>query len=237
MRGVYQNPPEEDRTPALLRQRSDEAGTLSVSNVSLIKFVAMAVIVAAVAIALLAFREYRKQQKEADRAYTQMIRLEDRAVAARKAIAALEDAEVREQNYVLTGETAYLETYKRSIGEWQDEIGVLEVQTGKGPLLPLVQDISKAGDRVVSELALIVSLYDAGSRDKALDRIRKSAGIAYLDQARETTRKIEEMNDEDASKAYAQFRPRQPLRRLGISVAGLLCLTLVSAGLLFLKSR
>ncbi len=196
----------------------------------------MALIVTAVAIALLAYREYRNQQKEADRAYTEIIKLQDRAVAARKAMAALEAAEVSEQNYVLTGETVYLEAYKTDIAEWRDELAVLQVQTEKGPLLPFVHEISQTGDRVVSELARIVSLYDGGARDKALDRIRNSAGIVYLDQARETMGKLEQMDDEDASRAYSRFR-LQRLHRLGISVAGLFCLTLAGACLLVLKSR
>jgi len=202
-----------------------------------IKLVGLALIIAAVGIALLAVREYRRQRREGDRAYTEMIKLQDRAVAARNAVAALEDAEVREQNYVLTAETSYLEAYKSSIAEWQDDVGVLEVQTENGPLLPLVHEISKAGDRVVSELAEIVSLYDGGSREKALDRIRKSAGIVYLEQVRETTRKIEEIDDQDVNRATAKFRQLSPLLRLGESVAGLFCLTLVGAFILIFESR
>src|ERR1700712_5726482 len=76
-----------------------------------IKLVALSLIVAGAAIALLALREFRRQQSEADDAYSQVMQIQDRAVASRRAIAALEDAELREQNYVLTGEVVYLEAY------------------------------------------------------------------------------------------------------------------------------
>ena len=223
--------------PKVDAKNSPPADTLCIENVSLvIRLIAAALIIAAVGIALLAFREYRRQQAADERTYTELIKLLDRAVAARRAIAALEDAEVREQNYVLTGETVYQEGYKRSIGEWKDEVGVLEVQTAKGQLLPLVREVSEAGDRVVSELALIVSLYDGGSREQALERIRKSAAIVYLDEARETMGEIENIDDTDANIAFGKFRHLQPLRRLWISVAGLVCTSLAAAGLLFANS-
>jgi hypothetical protein len=185
-----------------------------------ITLVPLLLIVAGAAIALLALREFRKEQSEADQTYAQVMRIQDRAVASRRAIA-----------------TVYLEACKSSLAEWQDEVGVVEIQSGSGPLAPLAKEISAAGSHVVGELALIVSLYDGGSRDKALDQIRKSASIVYLDQAREITRKLQEIDDGDANAFSFRLRSRLRLRRLISAVAGLFCLMFVGACLLLLKSH
>ena len=60
--------------------------------------------------------------------------------------------------------------------------------------VPLVQEFSKSGTRTLSELAMVVSLYDRTGRDAALERIRKSSGIVYLDQARNSVAKIQDVD-------------------------------------------
>jgi CHASE3 domain sensor protein len=50
------------------------------------------------------------------------------------------------------------------------------------------------GKRTLSELALVLSVYDKSGRDAALDRIRKSSGIVYLDQARTSVTRIIEVD-------------------------------------------
>jgi hypothetical protein len=56
-----------------------------------------------------------------------------------------------------------------------------------------ITDFSQAGTRPVSELALIVSLYEKNGCDAALERIRKSPGIVYLDHARNNVAKIRDI--------------------------------------------
>src|ERR1700678_3159787 len=94
-----------------------------------IRIAAALLIVSAAGIALFALREYRRQKDTSDLVYTRSIRLMDAVTANRTAIAALQNAEVQEQNYILTGETSYSEAYAASVTEWQDAVGVLGVQT------------------------------------------------------------------------------------------------------------
>jgi CHASE3 domain sensor protein len=198
-----------------------------------IPFIAAFLLISAVIAAAFAFREYRRERNGSQNVYTRSIKKHDIVDSARNAISALQDAEVREQNYILTGETAYSEAYARSIRDWQDESGTLALVAEHDPALPLVQELSKAGERTVKELALIVSLYDTGSRDKALDRIRKGAGIVYLDQARDLTVKILDVDDK-------QVDPGNRLRilnRLAEAVAALFILTLIGALLLIFQTR
>jgi CHASE3 domain sensor protein len=204
---------------------------------SKIQTVAVLLIVIAIITVLFAAREYRRESNSSQLAYTQSVKLHDIEDGARNSLAALQDAEVREQNYILTGETVYSEAYAASVRDWQDEIGTLALVAEHDKALSLVQDLSKDGDRTIKELALIVSLYDEGSRDKALDRIRKGAGIVYLDQARDSTRKILQARSEAANQNSRVTNAIQTLRRLAASVVALFCLTLAGAVLLMFETR
>ena len=204
-----------------------------------IRIAAALLIVSAAGIALFALREYRRQKDTSDLVYTRSIRLMDAVTANRTAIAALQNAEVQEQNYILTGETSYSEAYAASVTEWQDAVGVLGVQTANRGIGNLVQDLSKAGDRTVAELASIISLYDGGSRDKALDRIRKGSGIVYLNQARDISAQVGADSNEalGAQLSLSAFSGARPVRRIAGAVAGLFCLMVIGASLLFLTTR
>src|ERR1700721_3145849 len=92
-----------------------------------IQTVAVLLIVAALVIVLFAAREYRRERNSSQLGYTRYVKLHDIDDSARSSLAALQDAEVREQNYVLTGETVYSEAYAASVRDWQDEIGTLEL--------------------------------------------------------------------------------------------------------------
>src|SRR5579863_4031542 len=158
--------------------------------------IGFAVLLLAAAVVTLAFavRIYRRDRNAFPLLYTRSVKAHDIVDAARNALAALDDAEIREQNYVLTGETVYSEAYTDDIRKWQDEFAVLDLVARKDAAAPLVEDLSKAGTRTLAELALVVSLYDKRGRDTALDRIRKGAGIVYLDQARSSVAKIQDVD-------------------------------------------
>ena len=130
------------------------------------------------------FREYRSYRASSNLVYTRSVKKRDIVDAARNALSALTDAELQEQDYALTGETVYSEAYAGDVRTWGDESAALGLVARNDPAKALVDDFSKAGAQAMSELALVVSLYDNKGREAALDRIRKSSGIVYLDQAR-----------------------------------------------------
>jgi CHASE3 domain sensor protein len=194
---------------------------------------ALLVMAAAAATLTLAILEYRRAGNVVGLMYTQSVKKRDIVDAARNALSALNDAELRAQNYVLTGETVYSEAYADDLRAWQDESASLVLVARNDPATPLAQDLSKAGTRTLNELALVVSLFEKSGRDAALERIRSSAGIVYMDQARNSVVKILEVDGRDVDGTYRLInRALSSFRRLA-AVGGVLFL-LVAACILLL---
>jgi CHASE3 domain sensor protein len=212
---------------------------MSINVTRRIRTGAALVLVAAVAAIALEVRQYRRDRDSYQRIYTRAVKQRDIADTARNAISALQDAEIREQDYVLTGETSYSEAYADDVRIWQDESGTLELLAEHDPAAPVIQNLSKNGTRVLNELALITSLYDKGSRDAALDRIRKGSAIVYLEQARDQVANIKQLDGlaaDEADQLLARTTLRSELRLAGGAVA-LFFLTLAGIFLLILETR
>jgi CHASE3 domain sensor protein len=201
-----------------------------------IQTAAILLLIAAVGMLALVIHEYLRDRDACQLLYTRSVKKRDIVDAARNAISALNDAELREQNYVLTGETLYSEAYADDIRTWQDELASLQLVARNDPATPLVEDFSQAGTRTVSELTLVVSLYEKSGRDAALERIRKSSGIVYLDQARSNVAKIQEI-DGGANDLTRQMvtRTLSYFRRLAAGAAALFFLTVTGTLFLMLK--
>jgi CHASE3 domain sensor protein len=201
----------------------------------LFRSIAALLLIAAALTSGYAARVYSRDKERAKTGYTQLIKQHDIVDAARNAFNALQDAEVREQNYVLTGETTYSEAYAHSIRDWQDEVGTLVLVAQNDPATPLAREMATAGDRTVKEIAAIMALYDEGAHEKALDRIHKSSGIVYLDQAHESMAKII-----DLARIPYQANTTARLgteRRLVECIGALFGSTFVAAALLFFAVR
>src|SRR5271170_6499246 len=82
---------------------------------------------AAIATIVLAGREYRRDKDACQLLYTQSVKMRDIVDNANNALSALIDAGIREQDYVLTGETVYSEAYADDIRNWRDEYAALEL--------------------------------------------------------------------------------------------------------------
>jgi CHASE3 domain sensor protein len=196
-------------------------------------------LVAAVAVLALVALVYRRDRNYYQKIYTQAVKQRDISDTARNAVSALQDAELREQDYVLTGETTYSEAYADDIRAWQDEIGTLELLAQHDPAASMVQELSKNGTRVLNELTLIFSLRDGGSRNAALERIQKGSGIVYLDQARDLVTRIQRLDGAAADMAN-QTLIKAALRshlRLAAAALALFCLTLAGTLLPILGRR
>ena len=140
-------------------------------------------LIASIATILLLIRQYRFGMNRVRAAYATVVNNHDILDSARKAFASMNDAELRAENYVLTGETVYLEAFKEDQRTWEDESGTLDVIARKGHLQALSQDFTRFGKRTMDELAAVVALYEKSGRDPAIDRIQRSSSIVYLDQA------------------------------------------------------
>lgn len=200
--------------------------------------VAALLLIAAVATLGLVLRKYRRDSDEWQLLYAHSVKRNDIVDAARNALSALISAEIHEQDYVLTGETVYSEAYAEDVRDWQDESAALELVAKNDPATVLAQDFSKAGKRTLDELAQVVSLYEKGGREAALDRIRKSSGIVYLDQARDIVVKIREVDGggfygttEIITRAVSSFR------RLAAGASALFLLSVAGTLLLIVETR
>jgi CHASE3 domain sensor protein len=201
---------------------------------------AVLVLVAAVAAMVLIGREYRRDTAECRLLYTRSVKMRDVVDAANNALSALVDAGIREQEYVLTGETVYSEAYSDDIRNWRDEYSALElVAANDSATTPLVKDFSKAGARVLAELDLVLSLYDKNGRDAAVDRIRKSTGVVYLDQARNSVAKIQEIDGAELDRTNRRLTTLSvsSLRRVAAAGGALFVLTVAATLLLILEVR
>jgi CHASE3 domain sensor protein len=194
--------------------------------------------VAAVAVLGLVVREYRRDSDACRLLYTLEIKKRDIVDAARNALAALEDAEVQAQDYALTGETVYKVAYIKDTQTWQDESGALGMVGVNDPATPLAQDLSKAGTRTLNELAAIVSLCEESGRDVALDRIRQSSAIVYLNQARDSLAEIQQV---DGGPGDGNQRLTNTVvssqRRLTAGASALFALTMAGTLLLIVELR
>jgi CHASE3 domain sensor protein len=199
---------------------------------------AVVLLIASAATLVLMISEYRRGSDGSRLLYTRSVKKKDIVDDARNALAALSDAELRVENYILTGETVYSEAYAEDIRSWQDESGSLLLVATNDPATVYAQDLVKAGTRTVSELAALVSVFEKSGRDPALDRIRKSAAIVYLDQARNSLAKIEEFDGGPVDLTMPIIiRSLASLRRLAEGGVALFLLAVAGAVLLVLEIR
>jgi CHASE3 domain sensor protein len=202
-----------------------------------LRVVAALLIVAALGVAVFAARSYLLERDYYRIVYTRLIEFQDIVDTARNALAALEEAEIHGQNYVLTGESAYSKAWVEDSRAWQDETATLALMAEHDKALPFVKDLTSTGDRVLKELSAVVALYDGGSRDKALDSVRKGPGVGDLERARDLTAKVVLAGRIEASGASRAITNGIRRRRLAASVAALLGLTLIGAVLLIFETR
>src|SRR4051794_27130341 len=107
-----------------------------------IQFAVAAILLAALSLLVFVLREDRRQRNRLMQLYTQAVKAHDISESAHKTMSFLNDAALREQSYVVTGQTIYSEAYAQDIQNWQDEFGTFQLIAGKGPTGPLIRDLS-----------------------------------------------------------------------------------------------
>jgi CHASE3 domain sensor protein len=193
----------------------------------------------ALAVMLMALREYRRSRDASRLLYTQTIKASDILDAARNAISALADAEVRADSYVATGVTVYSEAYADDIRVWQDESGALALVAAKGVAGSFIQEFSQAGNRTVDELNVIMALREKQGREAALERSAKASAVAYLDKARMIANAIQMNSGGSAITLNRTFIDRTvaAIDRLTLTAVLLFFVTLASVILSFFLAR
>ena len=206
-------------------------------RIGIVKGLAIVLFLGSVGVLALVVREYRRDSEECSRLYAQVTKRRDILDAARNSLHALEDAEVQAQDYVLTGETVYSEAYGKDVHRFQDESATLELIASGDAAAPFGKQLSAAGTRTIDELAAIVSLHDGSGRDPALDRIRKSSAIVYLNEARDCLGRIVEAVGGDEGNTQGTKLGLFAQKRLAELAAVLFAVVLVQTIFVIVRKR
>lgn|GEM_PF-3405295 len=201
--------------------------------------VAALLLIASVAMAAFEVYVYRRDRDYLKLLYAQSVNIHDMRDASRNAVTALQDAEIHGADYILTGRAASREAYRNSARDWQDESGTLEVLAEHDPAIVPIRDLSKTGTGMLDELAATVSLYDGGSHEAALDRLRKSPGVGDLEHVRDQMAKIDKLdikalNANDHSRTNVAILS---MRRILRGAGALFCLAFAGISLLLWQTR
>jgi CHASE3 domain sensor protein len=204
----------------------------------IIRISAGVLLLGALATMVLVVRQYRWGRSGMESSYTSDVKKRDIIDAARNAFGALTDAELRAEGYALTGETIYSESFSKDLRDWEDESGTLEVIAENDPAAPMARELRKAGKQTMDELSAVVALYDKAGRDPALDRIRKTSSIVYLDKTRELVKQIVDADgDGTESGRPLMLRGTSMVIRLTEYAVGLFVMALAAIILVFAAAR
>ncbi|HUO02968.1 MAG TPA: CHASE3 domain-containing protein [Rhizomicrobium sp.] len=105
--------------------------------------------------------------------------------AASDELETLLDAETGQRGYVITGDPSYLQPYNRARARAATDFDQLrQSERANRANQPRLDALGRAANDKLRELALTVSLMQAGKRDEAIAEIRTGRGKTYMDQAR-----------------------------------------------------
>jgi CHASE3 domain sensor protein len=135
-------------------------------------------------------REYRRGTTGTGFSYTRFVKERDIGDGAGKAFDALEGAERHAEQYVLTGETQYLDAWHKELQTWEDEAGTLRLVARNADGAEYIRELFEAGRQTANELNLISAIYEKSGQTAAIERFRKGGAIYYLDQAVATIREF-----------------------------------------------
>jgi CHASE3 domain sensor protein len=202
-----------------------------------IRVAAVLLLVGIVAIVAVELNQFRAARNSVRLAYTGVVKKNDIVATAQNSFAALRDAELREQDYILTGETVYSEAYAEDVRAWEDESGTLALISENDRVAPSAKEFIEAGKRTMNELAATVAIYEKSGREAALERIRRSSGIVYLDQAGKRFADMGVANGRDPARTRLLNESFIFFRRLAYGAGALACLGFVASTMLLLDRR
>lgn len=202
----------------------------------IIRISAVVLLLGAIATMVLVVRQYRWGRTGIAAQYTRIEKERDILDTSRNALAALNDAALQAEHYVLSGETVYSEAYANDVREWEDECGTLVVVAEKDQATPMALGLQKAGRETLDELSAVMAVYDKSGRDQALDRIRKTSSIVYFNRARKQVSDIIAAYPVDPGRPLL-LRSDNVVPRLTEYAAGLFVMTVAALALVLGAAR
>ena len=168
------------------------------------------------------------QQQAGDAVVRRALQIE---IAFADVFSGLQDAEIGQRGYLLTGDDAFLQPYNRG-GE-----RLARHMTELGGLIAGIEDLAAPFATLRSltsakqaELAQSITLYRSGQATEALALVRGGSGKQVMDQIREVIAAM------DAREDAVVERRQTDLRRVGTLVASSITVALVLLGLVALEA-
>ena len=145
--------------------------------------------------------------------------------STRNLLSWLQDAEIGQRGYLLTGRIEYLVPYTQALGQIPAESRTMHAAVESDPMLRrLIGQIDAATAIKLAELKETTELMKAGQRDEALAIVNADRGKAAMDQARATF---------DQIIAEAEGRIDASLAGQRAAMSGLRALTIAGAIVIF----
>lgn len=161
--------------------------------------------------------------------YSRRLGRAQRAVAAQRAVSSLmttlQDAQLGQRGFLLTGEQRYLEPYVRARRELPYRLSAARRSLGADPADAAALDrIERAGGILLDELAKTVSLQRAGQRVTAMAIVQSDLGLQQMRQARAAGAEIVNREESALEAASAMISRRGPILFFLLALIGVAAL-------------
>ena len=144
-------------------------------------------------------------------------------------ISTLTDAETGQRGYLLTGNEAYLEPYRKAQDRFGPQLAALGALLAGNPVeARALEAFGRVAREKLDELGGTVATYRAGSKEQAVDRVRSGAGMAFMEQAREIIGRLLAAENRTQSDRRARLEVLAFWLRFGVIGSGAMFLALAA---------
>ena len=144
-------------------------------------------------------------------------------------ISTLTDAETGQRGYLLTGNEAYLEPYRKAQDRFGPQLAALGALLAGNPVeARALEAFGRVAREKLDELGGTVATYRAGSKEQAIDRVRSGAGMAFMEQAREIIGRLLAAENRTQSDRRARLEVLAFWLRFGVIGSGAMFLALAA---------
>jgi signal transduction histidine kinase len=144
-------------------------------------------------------------------------------------ISTLTDAETGQRGYLLTGDAAYLEPYRKARDRFGTQLETLVALVAANPAqAQALEAFGHVAREKIDELGGTIASYRAGSKEEALDRVRSGAGKALMDEARDIIGRMLQVEDRTQSDRRARLEALASWLRIGLIGSGAMFLALAA---------
>ncbi len=141
----------------------------------------------------------------------------------------LTDAETGQRGYLLTGDAAYLEPYRKARDRFGTQLDALGALVAANPAqAQALEAFGHVAKEKIDELGATIASYRAGSKEEALDSVRSGAGKVLMDEARDIIGRMLQVEDRTQSDRRARLEALASWLRYGVIGSGAMFLALAA---------